>query len=212
MGSKKVTFDCFTRVNDIDEEKIAVMVSGGCKKISFGIESGSPRILKLLKKGITLNQVVNAFYISRKAGLPAIEATFMIGSHPDETIEDIKMTKKLIYRLRPDILGLFIAIPYPGTELNNILKDRGLLRKENWEEFRLFLGTPTWEAGKVPMKRLQHILKEIIYGYYFNPLYLLSFLTKIGSYKEFMYLVNIGVSLIKAKVNFGYKAPARALR
>lgn len=209
MGSQQVTFDCFTRVNDIDEEKMAMMVAGGCKKISFGIETGSPRILKLLKKGITLEQVEEAFCISRKAGLPTIEATFLIGSHPDETIEDIKMTRKLIYRLRPDILGIFIAIPYPGTELNSILKERRLLLKENWDEFRLFLGTPTWESGNVPMKKLQQLLRSIAYGYYLNPSYLLYSMAKIKSYKEFKYLANIGLSLIKTKINFSHKNSRR---
>lgn len=205
MESRKVTFDCFTRVNDIDEEKMAAMVAAGCKKISFGIESGSARILKLLKKGITLDQVDKAFRISRKAGLPAIEATFMVGAHPDETMEDVEMTKKLIYKLRPDILGIFIAIPYPGTELNSILKERGLLLKENWNEFRLFLSTPSWESGNVPMKKLQQVLRDIVYGYYLNPSYLLSSLAKIKSYKEFMYLAGLGFSLIKTKISMSYK-------
>lgn len=205
MGSQKVTFDCFTRVSDIDEEKMTIMVAGGCKKISFGIETGSPRILKLLKKGITLDQVDKAFSISRKAGLSTIEATFMIGSHPDETIEDIEMTKNLIYKLKPDILGVSIGIPYPGTELNSILKERGLLLKENWDEFRLFLGIPTWESGNIPMEKLQQILKDIVYGYYLNPSYLLFSIIRIKNYREFKYLLNIGLSLIKTKINIGCK-------
>lgn len=201
MGSQKVTFDCFTRVSDIDEEKINIMVAGGCKKISFGIESGSPRILKLLKKGITLEQVDNAFSISRRAGLPTIEATFIIGGHPDETIEDVEMTRNLIHKLRPDILGVSIGIPYPGTEFNSILKERGLLLKEDWNEFRLFLGTPTWESGNVPIKELQQILKKIVYGYYLNPSYLISSISRIRSYREFKYLLDLGLSLIKTKLN-----------
>jgi len=200
MKLRKVTFDCFTRVNDIDEEKITMMVASGCMKISFGIESGSPRILKLLKKGITLEQVEKAFNISKKAKLANIEATFMIGSHPDETIEDIELTKKIIYKMKPDILGIFIAIPYPGTELNRILKERGLLLKENWEEFRLFFGNPSWELGGISMKKLQQILKEITYSYNFSPPYLLSSIRKIRSYKEFKYLVGLGLSLMKVKM------------
>lgn len=210
MQSRNVTFDCFVRVNDIDEKKMAIMVAGGCKKISFGIESGSPRILKLLKKGTTLEQVDNAFRISRKAGLPTIEATFMIGIHPDETIEDIEMTKKLIYKLRPDILCVFIGVPFPGTELNKIMKERGLLVKENWDEFRLFLGVPTWKAGSIPMEKLQQILKDIVYGYYLNPSYLFSTIIKTRSLKELNYLVGIGLSLIKTKINFALRNTPKA--
>ena len=60
LRENKLTFDIFTRVNDIDEDKINTIVLSGCKKISFGIESGSPKILKLLKKGITINQIEKA--------------------------------------------------------------------------------------------------------------------------------------------------------
>lgn len=198
MKAKNVTFDCLTRVSDIDEEKMRIMVTSGCRKISFGIESGSPRILKLLRKGITLEQAQNAFYLARRFRLPIIEASFMIGSHPDETIEDIVMTKKFIYKLRPDILAAFIAIPYPGTELNHILKERGLLNEERWEDFKLFFGDPSWQLSGIPMKKLQKILKGIIYAYYFNPSYILTAIGKIRSYKEFKYWAELGLSFIKS--------------
>lgn len=200
MEAQKVTFDCFTRVNDINEEKMDVMMAGGCRKISFGIESGSPRVLKLLKKGITLVQIENAFRICKKARLPIIEATFMIGSHPDETLEDIKMTKKLIYKLRPDILGVFITIPYPGTELNHILKERRLLLRENWDEFKLFFGNPSWELGRISTKDLLKMLKTIVYGYYLSPRYFLPLIIKFIRYKEFKYFINLGLSFMKQRI------------
>jgi len=198
MRSQKVTFDCFTRVNDIDEEKISVMVASGCKKISFGIESGSPKVLKLLKKGITIEHVERVFDIVRKAKLPIIEATFMIGCHPDETLEDIEMTRNLIFKLKPDIMGLFITIPYPGTELNRILKQRGLLLKENWDEFTLFFSNPSWELGEIPIDKLQEILKSIYRDYYLTPSYMLKTLSKIRSFKELKYFSGLGISFIKS--------------
>lgn len=202
LRAQNVTFDCFTRVNDIDEEKISIMVAAGCKKISFGIESGSPKVLSLLKKGITIERVEEAFEIVKKAGLPTIEATFLIGGHPDEDIEDIELTRKFIYRLKPDILGIFIAIPYPGTELNRILKERGLLLKENWNDFTLFFGNPSWELGKVPMKQLQKLLKEIMYGYYLNPSYILALIKKIKNFKEFRYYFDLGLAFIRTRFHF----------
>ena len=199
LKSKSVSFDCLTRVSDINEEKMALLVACGCKKISFGIESGSPRILKLLKKRISLKQIEDAFFLARKYKLPMTEATFLIGGHPDETLEDIEMTKALIYKIKPDIFGIFVAVPYPGTELNSILEERGLLKEERWNEFKLFFGNPSWQLGQVPMDRLQKISKEIIYGYYFNPIYLFSQFSKIRSFKELRYWAALGISFIKTK-------------
>lgn len=199
IKEKKLTFDCFTRVNNIDERKIRLMVKSGCKKISFGIESGSPRVLKLLKKGITLPQIKEAFRLCRKFDLSKIEGTFMVGSHPDETLEDIEMTKKLIFQLQPDIMGVFVTIPFPGTEFNRILKERKLLLNENWEEFSFLFGKPSWKSGDVSSEDLKRIVKNIIYNYYSNPLLLIRNLMKIRSWRELKYWFCLGISFVKAR-------------
>jgi len=200
MGMKGVSFDSYTRVNDIDEEKMDIMVSNGCKKISFGVESGSPKILKLLKKEITVGQAARAFSIARKTGLHTIEATFMIGCHPDETLQDIEMTKNLIHKLRPDIMALNITIPYPGTEINRILKERGILKSEDWDEFLLFFSNPNWELGNVSMKEIKRILKQITYGYYLRPSYVLRTISRNASLKELRYWFSLGFSFIKSRL------------
>ena len=197
MAKINVTFDSYTRVNDIDEEKIRMMLAGGCRKISFGIESGSPRVLKLIKKGITVEQIEHAFAIARKWNLHTIEATFMIGCHPDETLEDMQMTKELIFRLDPDIMVLNISIPYPGTELNRILKARDILKAENWDEFVLFFSHPSWELGTVPMRQIRRMLKQITYAYFLRPSYLLRTLARNPKGAELKYWFSLGLSFIR---------------
>jgi anaerobic magnesium-protoporphyrin IX monomethyl ester cyclase len=200
LGLKGVSFDSYTRVSDIDEEKTDIMVSNGCKKISFGVESGSPRILKLIRKGITVEQAESAFTIARKAGLHTIEGTFMIGCHPDETLEDIEMTRDLIFRLKPDILAVNISIPYPGTELNRILKERGILKREDWDEFVMFFANPSWELGRVPMREIKRILRQLTYGYYLRPSYLLNAITRNAAPKELGYWFSLGFSFLKTRL------------
>lgn len=200
LKKNKISFDCFTRVNDINENKIKLMVESGCKKISFGVESGSQKVLNLLKKGITIDQVRQAFRLCRKYGLSKIEGTFMIGCHPDESLEDIELTRRFIFELRPDILGLFISIPYPGTELNRILKERKLLKEEKWDEFKLFFGNPSWKSSKVPNDVLEKKLKDITYAYYLNPLFMIKSVLKIRSIRELKYWLALTTSLIKVKL------------
>ena len=82
------------RVNTVDEEIIKIMRKAGCARISFGIESGSPRVLKEIKKNITLEQAKNAVKFSSEAGM-IVSLNFIVNL-PTETMEDLKMTADLI--------------------------------------------------------------------------------------------------------------------
>lgn len=196
LRSARVTFDCLSRVSDLDDEKAALLAAGGCRKVSFGIESGSPRVLELLRKGITLRQAEEAFRAVRRAGIRTIEATFLVGAHPDETREDVRMTREAIFRLRPDLMGLFVAIPFPGTELNRLLKQRGLLGEERWEEFTLLFGRPSWQAGLVPMVELQQTVDEVYREFYLRPSTVLRELGRIRSLAELRYALSLAGALL----------------
>ena len=76
------------RVNTVDEEVIKIMKRAGCTRISFGIESGSSRILKEIKKNITLEQARKAVQLSSEAGM-IVSLNFIVNL-PTETIEDLK--------------------------------------------------------------------------------------------------------------------------
>ena len=51
-----IYWNCFGRVGLLDEEMMRKMAKSGCKMITFGIESGSNRVLKDIKKGFTVEQ------------------------------------------------------------------------------------------------------------------------------------------------------------
>ncbi len=87
----------------------------GCTKISFGVESGSDRVLKRIGKNATQKSIRKAFQLARRAKIPIVEATFILGADLHETEEDIEATEKLIKEIRPDIVGVGIITPYPGT-------------------------------------------------------------------------------------------------
>lgn len=196
-----VTWDCFSRVDRIDDKMARMMVKSGCRKISFGIESGSKRILKLIRKDIMPEQVEKAFKICKKAGMKYVEGTFILGGDVSETFEDIEETKRLIYRIRPDILGLFTIVPYPGTYLNVVMKKKGYLKKENWEEFVLYGGSPSWRTDNFTLDELEGIQKKILRRYYLSPRTVFNTFRKLGSVREFMYLVIGGFSFIKSTLS-----------
>ena len=58
-------WDCQSRVNAVDEKRLVWMRRAGCTHIQYGVESGSPRMLQRLNKGISNEQTRAAAYFVR---------------------------------------------------------------------------------------------------------------------------------------------------
>lgn len=131
-------WECEARANTIDEEMVGEMKKAGCEFIDLGIESGSNRILKNIKKSITVEQAVAATKIIKKAGI-GMKAFFMHGL-PGETYEDIKKTvflsRYLFYELGVEGTTQGISVIYPGTELEALAKASGNLPQDfSWSKY-----------------------------------------------------------------------------
>lgn len=121
----KITFNCTTRVDLIDDELIRIMKDAGLAQLSIGIESGSETILRETDKDITHEQILKAAEILNRHRI-FWTGYFMIGL-PTETEEDILKTLKFLKRSRPYYGGLGVYSPFPGTKLFNQGVDMGLL-------------------------------------------------------------------------------------
>ncbi|MBN2446798.1 MAG: radical SAM protein [Phycisphaerae bacterium] len=119
MAAARLPWRTQTRVDDLARhpELAAELKSRGCTQLTFGVESGSPRLLELMKKRITRDQVLRAVEILDKAQLP-YTANFMIG-YPGETDDDVQLTIDLIDLMRPQRVLAGSVVPYPGSELHN---------------------------------------------------------------------------------------------
>ncbi len=121
---------CLVRADTIDEQLLRLMKKAGCYEVQVGVESGSDRILKKVKKGVTVEQIRNAAKIIRKTGL-RWHAFLMIG-FPGETREEMDATMRLISQLKPNCVELSVFTPYPGTPLYQELDKTGLLSDRDW--------------------------------------------------------------------------------
>lgn len=197
------SWSCDTRVDTVDKELIKEMVDAGCKKISFGVESGSPRILKLIKKNIKIEQVKDAVRWAKEAGLGIVETTFIIGSHPDETYEDVKMTQKLIRDLSPDIASVTSIVPYPGTEVQKLMKEGGLLSDDSWDNFQMLGKKFTWRTNHFTADEIARLQMETINKYYFSFAYAVSRLKKIKNMDDLRYWMKAALDYLSfmKKVN-----------
>ncbi len=105
-------WSAFVRVNIMDADVMRLMREAGCDSVSFGIETGSPEMLKRIRKRITLDQGRRAVQICRDVGIQP-HASFMVGL-PGETPESLRATRAYAEEL--DIIyGYHFLAPLPGT-------------------------------------------------------------------------------------------------
>jgi anaerobic magnesium-protoporphyrin IX monomethyl ester cyclase len=105
-----------TRVNSScfkNEAVLALMRDAGCIQLDLGVESGSPRLLKIIRKGITVDQIRNAFALCRRYGIRTF-ANILINL-AEETEEDIQLTEDLLKEISPTVVSVGVTQPYPGT-------------------------------------------------------------------------------------------------
>lgn len=103
------------RADTLDKTLVRKMRDANFKRVTLGVESGSPKILKFIRKGENNDHVKSAVSMLRDAGILS-HAFFMIG-FPEETEEDIELSKRLILEAQPDHVEINMVTPYPGTDL-----------------------------------------------------------------------------------------------
>lgn len=119
------TWHCSARVDTVDPELLGLMRRCGCRVISFGIESGSQRILDFYKKDITPRQVKDAFRWCRQAGIQAT-ANVILGA-PDETRQEMQQTYDLLRRIRPADIYVYFCSALPETDMYRDIAEAGCL-------------------------------------------------------------------------------------
>lgn len=112
-----VTFEGQTRANILDPELLALMKRAGLVRLTLGLESADPEVLRLARKGVSTDELRAALRACRELGV-ATQVSAMIGN-PGDTVETVLATARFV-RDTPEIMysPFSIAIPYPGTELH----------------------------------------------------------------------------------------------
>jgi anaerobic magnesium-protoporphyrin IX monomethyl ester cyclase len=187
------------RVSNVREETLDLMRRAGCTRIHYGIESGSNRILKRVKKGITVEEAERAVSLARQAGFEIL--TFFMFGLPGETRADIQATIDLSRKLDADYCQYSITIPYPGTEMYLEGLAGGLLSTDFWRDFTLHprpdFQIPTVSFCEVPFAELLEIHDRATRSFYFRPAVIFRELRKLRSLAELKRKVNMGLALLR---------------
>jgi radical SAM superfamily enzyme YgiQ (UPF0313 family) len=118
LGPLGIKWSCETRVNLVNEQLLRKMKKAGCYSISYGLESGSQRILNTISKDTTLEQNRKAIELTNKVGIETV-GYFIIGS-PNEGVLDIAKTVEFSKSIPLDYAQFAISTPLPGSELFSI--------------------------------------------------------------------------------------------
>jgi radical SAM superfamily enzyme YgiQ (UPF0313 family) len=119
-----------TRADCVSKNVLAWMKKSGCCFLSYGVESGSPLILETINKGMTVDQVIRAFDLTREVGI-RVGMSLMVGN-PNESDRTIKETISLIARTKPDAVEASLTQIYPNTPLYRLAKEKGMIDDDFW--------------------------------------------------------------------------------
>jgi len=125
-------WSCNTRV-DLPFNVMKKMKEAGCRLLVTGYESGSQKVLDETKKGITLQQSLDFAKNTKKLGIKVF-GCFMIGLKGDN-LDTINETFEFAKKVYPDMCFFQQAVPFPGTEFYNWVKEKGYLITEDYSKW-----------------------------------------------------------------------------
>lgn len=186
QGKYNLSWMCNARVDQIDEELLALMKSSGCWQITFGIESANEASLKLIKKNQDKKMIVKAVEAVRKAGMQ-IMACYILGL-PGETGRDVENTINFARSLATQTALFFLPVPYPGTELLEQCKSDGGLRQDvAWDDYNSTeFSKPIYINPLLGKERLLKYYNSAHRKFYSSPRVILNNILSIKSKEDVM--------------------------
>ena len=152
-GLKNLFLRCSNgiRANKVDRQMLIRMRDVGFKYIAFGADAGNDRMLKIVKKGETIEDIEQAVRNACELGYD-VKILFVVGT-PYETREDVEDKVKLTRKYPVQEVHFYNTIPTPGTELFDWVRDNNLflVQPEEYLNYASFwLNDPVFETPELP--------------------------------------------------------------
>ncbi len=192
--SEKINISCNARVGALSEEQYQMMARAGFRLLKFGLESANQRTLDHLRKGTTLQDIVDSCVMAKRAGL-TVHLTTMVG-YPWETPVDARRTVDLARKLlgdgHADMLQATIVIPYPGTPLFDEARENDWLKTTDWDLYDMSGPVLT---SPIPDKELGRLTRGL-YLAFLSPRFVLRTLLSIRSLDELRFIGRAGRAVL----------------
>ncbi len=154
----KTPYGANAHINTVDEYLLKHLAESGCRELWYGVESGSPRILKDMHKNVDIDRIRAVFKLTKEYGIKT-RAYFLLGM-PNETQEDLEMTERLCDELEPDIVGFTLLAPFPINEYY----DYNTMKDWDWSAFDEY-GNEWVRTGTLTNRELKEIQERLVEKY-----------------------------------------------
>lgn len=172
---------CLGRTDLFDKELMALMKQAGCWQISFGIESGSEKVLDAINKKINLKEVESVMRQVKKIGIRT-KGLFMIGN-PSETRDTIMETIRFSQKIDIDEFTCSALMPLPGSEVAKVAHLYGAYDGE-WE--KLNTANVVFVPFGLNKGEIEDLRSKAITSFYLRPKIILSYIRFIIKYPIFI--------------------------
>ena len=201
--SFKPRWGALSRVNYVNNDLLRAMKEAGCYKLSFGVESGSERIRNdIIKKNVTDKQIKIATQLCWKNGIEPDH--FLMLGFPTETKDDILKTINCPLFFKPNIFGLHITQPFPGSSLFDEAIREGVIEENVIDRYidgvygETFNGAwPKYIPKGITYEDLIKYRNSAYKKFYFRPRYIIKRIFKdFKSYTKLKFDIKNGLSLL----------------
>ncbi len=160
-----ISFPNGMRGDLLDEELIVLLKQAGVYGLTVAVETASPRLQRLIRKGVDLDRIRDVIAVAYKHDL-IMKVFFMIG-FPTETLGEIERTIEFALDPRITIAGLLIANVHKNTELYAMAKRHFPGFEPDFEFYDYYKADPAYEkALGLPLRRIQ---RGFYLRFYLNP-------------------------------------------
>jgi len=142
--AKQIKWSGLMRADAAPLDILSLMKEAGCVQVEYGFETGSPRMLELIRKGTTVPQNYEAARNTRKAGLRLLAS--MVVGFPSETESEFNDTIDFLRNAEPHFIGFNKFVPLPGSQFyEELLAEGKLVGSGNWDVFHVSGSVPHHE-------------------------------------------------------------------
>ena len=164
----KFVFPNAIRTDILTQEVVDALADAGTYVSSFALESGSPRIQKMIGKHLNIDRFLAGVEMAAKRGIFGMG--FAMLGFPGESIEEMRMTIDVACRSKLHVMLFFTVTPFEGTELHRQVQEQEPSKLESVDyENSDYMFKLAANVSPISDKEMLAILREANLRFYVNP-------------------------------------------
>jgi len=156
-----IEWSCLSHINYMSKKLACIMKQANCKEISFGCESGSIKVLKIIRKKIDPINMIRVIKETKDIGI-SVRTSWILGLPGDDRIT-IQETINVMIDASPDTIVIYSPIPYPGTYIANHLAELKMVKyTEDVSKYFTGVSYPIILPKSLSQEEYLYLIEEVI--------------------------------------------------